>query len=91
MGWKSKFLFMLIIYFAGFATAVYYLAPPGENNLTVGYSQEEANSTMSDLRGKITASLSGISKQDFKDAYERSVQAVKKMVENGKNLSVKSE
>ncbi len=25
--WRSKLLLMLIIYFAGFATAVYYLAP----------------------------------------------------------------
>lgn len=27
MMWRSKLLLMLIIYFAGFATAVYYLAP----------------------------------------------------------------
>jgi len=27
MGWKSKFLFLLIVYFAGFATAVYVLVP----------------------------------------------------------------
>jgi hypothetical protein len=27
MGWRSKFIFLLIVYFAGFATAVYFLAP----------------------------------------------------------------
>jgi hypothetical protein len=27
MGWRSKFVFMLIVYFAGFATAIYCLAP----------------------------------------------------------------
>lgn len=37
MGWKSKFLFLLIIYFSGFATAIYYLSPAGEN-LTNGRS-----------------------------------------------------
>jgi hypothetical protein len=28
MGWRSKFVFVLMVYFAGFATAVYCLAPP---------------------------------------------------------------
>jgi hypothetical protein len=27
MGWRSKFVFLLVVYFAGFATAVYCLAP----------------------------------------------------------------
>ena len=26
-GWRSKFIFLLIVYFAGFATAIYALAP----------------------------------------------------------------
>jgi len=26
-GWRSKFIFLLIVYFAGFATAIYMLAP----------------------------------------------------------------
>jgi hypothetical protein len=30
MGWRSKFVFVLIVYFAGFATAVYCLAPAPE-------------------------------------------------------------
>jgi len=30
-GWKIKLIFLLIIYFAGFATAVYCLAPVPEN------------------------------------------------------------
>ena len=28
--WRSKLLFMLIVYFAGFATAVYFIAPVDE-------------------------------------------------------------
>ena len=31
MMWRSKLLLALIIYFAGFATAVYYLAPADAN------------------------------------------------------------
>jgi hypothetical protein len=26
-GWRSKFVFLLIVYFSGFATAIYFLAP----------------------------------------------------------------
>ena len=29
-GWRSKFIFLCIVYFAGFATAIYMLAPPPE-------------------------------------------------------------
>lgn len=29
-GWRSKLLFLLIVYFAGFATAIYCLAPGGD-------------------------------------------------------------
>ncbi len=27
MGWRGKFIFLLLVYFAGFATAVYHLGP----------------------------------------------------------------
>jgi hypothetical protein len=30
MGWRTKFVFMLIVYSAGFATAIYCLAPASE-------------------------------------------------------------
>ncbi|MHC4624194.1 MAG: hypothetical protein ACYS4W_09865 [Planctomycetota bacterium] len=30
-GWRSKIIFLLVIYFAGFATAIYCLAPVPEN------------------------------------------------------------
>ena len=26
-GWRTKFVFLLIVYFSGFATAIYFLAP----------------------------------------------------------------
>jgi len=29
--WRVKLIFLLIVYFAGFATAIYTLAPAGEN------------------------------------------------------------
>lgn len=32
MGWRTKFVFLLVVYFAGFATAVYSLAPAPEQD-----------------------------------------------------------
>jgi hypothetical protein len=32
MGWRSKFVSMLVVYFAGFATAIYCLAPAPQQN-----------------------------------------------------------
>jgi len=32
MGWRSKFVSMLVVYFAGFATAIYCLAPAPEQS-----------------------------------------------------------
>ncbi len=33
-GWRSRFIFTLIVYFAGFATAIYTLAPKPEGEST---------------------------------------------------------
>jgi hypothetical protein len=35
-GWRSRFIFTLLVFFAGFATAVYTLAPPPEEKTTGG-------------------------------------------------------
>ena len=33
-GWRSRFIFTLLVYFAGFATAIYTLAPAPEDEAT---------------------------------------------------------
>jgi hypothetical protein len=33
-GWKAKFVFLLMVYFAGFATAIYCLAPTPEAQMS---------------------------------------------------------
>ena len=33
-GWRSRFVFTLIVYFAGFATAIYALAPAPKSETT---------------------------------------------------------
>ena len=35
-GWRSKIIFLLVVYFAGFATAIYCLAPVPENQANQG-------------------------------------------------------
>lgn len=32
MGWRAKFIFVLMVYFTGFATAIYWLAPNPETS-----------------------------------------------------------
>ena len=32
-GWRSKFICILLVFFAGFATAIYTLAPPPEGKI----------------------------------------------------------
>ena len=39
-GWRSKMLFMLVMYFAGFATAIYTLAPSSASASTACVSDE---------------------------------------------------
>jgi hypothetical protein len=34
MGWRSKFILLLVVYFAGFATAIYALAPGASDEAT---------------------------------------------------------
>ena len=37
MGWKSRTVFLTIVYFSGFATAIYWLVP-GENDGEVSFA-----------------------------------------------------
>jgi len=47
--WRTKLLTALIIYFAGFATAIYYLAPASERTKASGRSSKRF-----DLRGQVS-------------------------------------
>ncbi len=63
-GWRSKLIFMFILYFAGFATAVYMLAPqpdaePGQNN---GQEAIKARFANFDSEEFITSFNSGLHK-----------------------------
>jgi hypothetical protein len=41
-GWKAKFVFLLMVYFAGFATAIYCLMPAPEAQMSGESSEHSA-------------------------------------------------
>ena len=99
MGFKGKFLFLLIVYFAGFATAVYYLSPNGRAGPASAFAssgsddqgESKAAGVLTSLRDSAYDKMAGMDKQDFKDAYYRAVEAIKRMAESNQNPSVLSD
>jgi hypothetical protein len=45
-GWRIKFISLLIIYFAGFATAIYFLAPASEHRPDRPYGKGRVYSSL---------------------------------------------
>jgi hypothetical protein len=45
-GWRSKLIFLLIVYFAGFATAIYCLAPAPDNRASQLSEKSFVNSAL---------------------------------------------
>jgi hypothetical protein len=43
-GWRSKFIFLLVVYFAGFATAIYCLAPVFDISSEKGFAHSALKS-----------------------------------------------
>ena len=43
-GWKTKIIFLLVVYFAGFATAIYTLAPVSDKVIEAGYREDFSDS-----------------------------------------------
>jgi len=100
MGWRSKFIFLLIVYFAGFATAIYYLAPSGREGCQ-GYqagsysssSDNESQSSGSALFkdfcdkafAKASASFSSMTAEDLKEKLNRGMQKLVEIAKNSRN------
>lgn len=45
-GWRTKLIFLLVVYFAGFATAIYCLAPVPENQTNQSVEKSFAYSAL---------------------------------------------
>lgn len=82
-GWRIKFIFLLIVYFAGFATAIYTLAPVPENKAQPSDKSLVYSAFKSDEFAK--SFNSGIHKCiDFgKDAAEYVAKFIKQKIDDG--------
>jgi len=64
-GWRSKFIFLLVVYFAGFATAIYWLAPVEEGQASRLRGKSFASSSL--RSGELKQSLkAGFNSDEFK-------------------------
>jgi hypothetical protein len=94
MGWRSKFIFLLIIYFSGFATAIYYLAPNGRiTGGSSGYASSPVSQSSSTgafdgfydkACAKASASFSGMDSKEFKEKFNLGMQKLMEMSRNSK-------
>jgi len=79
-GWRSKFIFLLIVYFAGFASAIYMLVPAPENQ-----DYQSGNTTHLELNSEefVKSFNSGMHKcVDFgKEAALRTAKYIKEKVQ----------
>ena len=102
MGWRSKFVFLLVIYFAGFATAIYYLAPDGrqsqsrDSNGAVSLSDQSSDAgVFSGLYdkacAKASANFSGMDSKEFKEKFNLGMQKLMEMSRNSKAVANGSE
>jgi len=79
-GWRIKFVFLLIVYFAGFATAIYTLAPVPENK-----ANASANSF---LRSKTAGEKSSVFSEFKSDEFVKSFNTgIHKCIDFGKDAA----
>jgi hypothetical protein len=95
MGLKGKFVFLLMVYFAGFGTAIYYLAPPGENNKNVSASftsssDKDYAAAFAKIRDKVASELKNVDTQKYKDAFNRCMQKMLEMAKNSQLAAANS-
>jgi len=98
MGWRTKFIFLLVIYFAGFATAIYYLAPDGrqDSNGAVSFSdQSSSGGAFSGLYDKVSAkaqaSFPGMDSKEFKEKFNLGMQKLMEMSKSNSKQAVSSQ
>ena len=99
MGWRSKFIFLLVVYFAGFATAIYYLAPSDRGQCQAASflgssddgSQPIDNAAVKDFCNKAyTKASESFSQVDWQALKEKFNLAVRQLVEKAKNSQNKA-
>ncbi len=56
-GWRTKFVFLLIVYFGGFATAIYTLAPVPENKANASANSSFLRSKTAEEKSPVFSAL----------------------------------
>ncbi len=71
-GWRAKLVFMLVVYFGGFATAIYTLAPVPENkaNDSVNSSFFRSNTEDAEERSSV---FSAVKSDEFKKSLNTGI------------------
>ena len=79
-GWRIKFVFLLIVYFGGFATAIYTLAPVPENKA----KSFAASFVRSKTTGEKISVFSALKSDDFAKSFNTGIH---KCIEFGKDVT----
>ena len=66
-GWRTKLVFMLVVYFGGFATAIYTLAPAPENNANASANSSFFRSVKAGAQEKSSV-FSAVKSDEFKNS-----------------------
>jgi hypothetical protein len=79
MGWRSKLFLLIVVYFAGFFSAVYFVASGNDNyqaNDKAAKIVNTINTYSKQIYNKASEKCSQLDKQDFTDAYNKGVEAI---------------
>jgi hypothetical protein len=94
MGWRGKFLFLLIVYFAGFATAVYYLAPSGRDGSQDSFYSTKASAVegesarvLTRISEKAYASLANVDWTGLKEKFSCGIRKVIEKIQSTRSSS----
>ncbi|MBN1806637.1 MAG: hypothetical protein JW837_15415 [Sedimentisphaerales bacterium] len=82
-GWRTKFIFLLIVYFGGYATAIYTLAPVPENKAKVSAGSSFFRSIKADTDEK-GSFFATVKSESFKQSLNSGIQ---KCLEFGKDAA----
>lgn len=88
MGWRTKFVFLLIVYAAGFLTAIYCLAPAPQRSSGRGAQQGRiAKALKSDDFAKSVNSGMHKAIDLGKEATQRAAQLIRERIEEAQSKS----
>jgi len=75
MGLKSKFLLLVIVYIAGFLSAIYYVAPADENSRANDKAGRIVQ-VINHYKQKTSERMSQIDKDDLANVYDKGLAAI---------------